>query len=853
MSEIFISHSSKDNAAADSMRARLQEQGRRSVFLDFDPELGIPAGRNWEKELYTQLRGCRAVIVLCSEHSMTSQWCFAEIAYARALGKQLFPVKVAPCAITPLLADTQIIDLTADQDKAYLRLWSGLRMAGLDSANVFDWDGQRRPFPGLESFEEKDAAVFFGREREVQQVIEALNHSRRLPEPRLFVIRGASGTGKSSLVRAGVLPRLSRDTEQWVVLEPFRPADLGGPFAGLARSLAKALEGAGRPPDWRDIRDLLQKSAEAKDEEPLVELALDVRRNHQSVLITIDQAEELLARGHVNAAESFLRLLCQVTSMPSGPFFVIVTLRSDFLPEFEDHSEIRGKAHKGIHVPQLGVENLARIIEGPAEIAGIELESGLAQAMVTEAGTSTALPILAFVLRQLWDRHGHTRRLTLRDYAELKGLQGVIGRTAEAVYEEAVNTEDQEQSLRKAFLSMVQIGEEGQFIRRPVKLAQLPPDAHETVERFVRSRLLVKNSVEGRETVVEVAHEAVLTSWPRLDTWIKEVRGELRLLRQMRLAAAEWEEKGGSEEFLWPDKRLVAVYDMIDRLGPELSEVERRFVGLVGDNDLLNELNDIATRHHRRAQIGDRLARDGDDRPGVGLGNDGLPDIVWCDVPGGSISLEGCADPYHVEPFQISKYPITWAHYSAFLQAPDGFQNPHWSAGLAVHEDHAGGRRRLLDNHPAENVSWFDAVTFCRWLSRRLGYEVRLPTEWEWQQAATGGDPAKTYPWGAEWDPRRANTLDSNLQRTTAVGMYPHGASSVGALDMCGNVYEWCVNEHENPQHVGLRGAAVRAVRGGSWQWEYTHAGATVRGPDHPDIRIPDHGFRVARAAAISV
>jgi len=847
MSAIFISHSSSDNAAAANMQARLQEQAHRSVFLDFDPELGIPAGRKWEKELYRQLEGCHAVIVLCSEHSMKSQWCFAEIAYARAQDKHLFPVKVAPCVTSPLFADTQIIDLTADPEEGYHRLWLGLRLAGLDSASVFDWDGQRRPFPGLESFEEKDAAVFFGREDEVRKLIAILNDVRRLPEPRLFVVRGASGTGKSSLVRAGALPRLRQDTEKWIVLEPFRPAEVGGPFTGLARAFAKALAGAGRPRDWKDIRQMLQKSADEKDDEALIELALDLRMDHQSVLVTIDQAEELLARDQANATESFLRLLGQMTKMPSGPFFVIATLRSDFLPEFEDHSEIRGKAQKGIHVLPLGVENLERIIEGPAKIAAIELEPGLVKKMVTEAGMSTALPILAFVLRELWDRHGHTRRFTLQDYAELKGLRGVIERAAEAVYHET--TEDQKQSLRKAFLSMVQVGEEEQFIRKPVKLAQLPPDVHEIVESFVRARLLVKSSAEDREPVVEIAHEAVLTSWPRLETWIREVRGELRLLRQMRLAAAEWEEKGAAEEFLWPDKRLDAVYNMINHLEPELSEVERRFVGMVAGGDMLEELNNLATRHPRRAHIGDLLAKDGDDRPGVGLGPDGLPDIVWCDVPGGNVSLEGCANRYHVEPFQISKYPITWAQYSAFQQAPDGFQNPQWSDGLAAHAEHPGGGRRPLHNHPAENVSWFDAVAFCRWLSRQSGYEVRLPTEWEWQQAATGGDPDKKYPWGAEWDPGRANTLESTLQRTTAVGMYPHGASPVGALDMCGNVYEWCVNEHEHPDEVGLGGSAIRAVRGGSWQWEYTNAGTTVRGPDVPDARIPDHGFRVVRSA----
>ena len=330
-------------------------------------------------------------------------------------------------------------------------------MAGLDSVNIFDWDGKRPPFPGLESFEDKDAAVFFGREHEVQQTIVTLNDARRDLQPRLFVVRGSSGSGKSSFVRAGVLPRLRRDTERWLVLGPFRPADTGGPFVGLARALGKALNGVGRTAEWRDIRDLLHKSADAKEEGPLVEMALDLRTDHQSVLITIDQAEELLARESVTTTESFLRLLSLVTNMPGGPFFVFLTLRSDFLPEFEDHVEVRGKPRKGIHLPQLGVENLARIIEGPAEIAGVELEPGLVQTMVNEAGASTALPILAFILRQLWDRNGHARRFTLQDYGELGGLSGAIARAAEALYEESVN-EGQEHDLRKSFLSMVQVG-----------------------------------------------------------------------------------------------------------------------------------------------------------------------------------------------------------------------------------------------------------------------------------------------------------------------------------------------------------------------------------------------------------
>ena len=103
MSAIFLSHSSEDNEIAEKMRQRLEDQGHRSVFLDFDPAHGIPAGRNWEQELYRQLRSCQAVIVLCSKDSMASKWCFAEITHAKSLGRHVFPIKVGECTINTVL------------------------------------------------------------------------------------------------------------------------------------------------------------------------------------------------------------------------------------------------------------------------------------------------------------------------------------------------------------------------------------------------------------------------------------------------------------------------------------------------------------------------------------------------------------------------------------------------------------------------------------------------------------------------------------------------------------------------------------------------------------------------------
>jgi formylglycine-generating enzyme required for sulfatase activity len=266
---------------------------------------------------------------------------------------------------------------------------------------------------------------------------------------------------------------------------------------------------------------------------------------------------------------------------------------------------------------------------------------------------------------------------------------------------------------------------------------------------------------------------------------------------------------------------------------------------------LVDLLETPTLSHQERLTIGLYLAELGDKRPGVGL-KDGLPHIAWCEVPEGKITLESVKGSFRVDPFHIAKYPVTWIQYRSFIEAEDGYRKKGWWEGLAGREDQPGEQLRKLDNHPAENVSWYDAVAFCRWLTEKLGCAVRLPTDWEWQQAATGGDPANEYPWGPKWDPSKANTSESGLSRTTAVGIYPKGASRVEALDMSGNVWEWCLNEYEKPKQVGVSGKESRAVRGGSWFNFRDDARCAFRFSNLPDNRFSYIGFRLVCASPIS-
>ena len=198
-----------------------------------------------------------------------------------------------------------------------------------------------------------------------------------------------------------------------------------------------------------------------------------------------------------------------------------------------------------------------------------------------------------------------------------------------------------------------------------------------------------------------------------------------------------------------------------------------------------------------------------------------------------------------VEPFHLARHPVTVAQWRPFLEAEDGYE-----ALVRRPRGWAPAPQRGRDNQPVVNVTWVEALAYGQWLSARLGYEVRLPTEWQWQQAATGGDPANPYPWG-EWDEGRANTVESELGRVTAAGLYPHGRSAQGVLDLAGNVWEWCLNRYDSPRDVTLGGDARRVVRGGSWGSDREFARCADRGGNHPVDRDDDLGFRLVCVSPI--
>jgi WD40 repeat protein len=589
LSAIFLSHSSADNQVAGELRAWLGKLGYASIFLDFDPEQGIPPGRDWEKELYGQLRTCRAVIVLCSGTSMASPWCFAEITHARALGKALFPVKVADCNVHAVLRTVQVVDFTLRREEGLERLRRGLAEAGLDPANSFDWQRTRSPYPGLAAFDADDAAVFFGRDEEIGRGLDVLNRQRRFGGARFVLVLGASGSGKSSLLRAGLLPRLRRTPAQWLVVPPFRP--FGCPFEGLSFALGQAFEQAGEPRPWKELHAAIADSGDALAR-LAGELAFALRQPEATILLCIDQLEELLTLSSADEAQRFLKVVRRAAETPASRLLIVATVRSDFLGLVQNQPALHEMSFAELLVGPMPMARVGEIIEGPAAIAGLDLEPGLVQAMLRDTGDAGALPLLAFVLRELWE-HRTGERLTLAQYADqLGGITGSVAKAAEGVLAGQTLSPQDETQLRQAFLSLVRINDEGRFTRRPAWWSDLPERIHPLLEKFVQARLLVSRQ-EVTARMLEVAHEALFGTWERLAAWLAADRAFLFWRKRLDQAVETWTSNDRKGEWLLTGAMLRESEGQLKEHGEPLDSDEKALI----------KASIAADRHQRRIRF----------------------------------------------------------------------------------------------------------------------------------------------------------------------------------------------------------------------------------------------------------
>lgn len=444
------------------------------------------------------------------------------------------------------------------------------------------------PYMGLLPFRTEDDRLFFGRDDVVAAMLERLAHGSSL------VLVGASGSGKSSLLRAGLVARLeqggSSGREPWltVVCTPTaRPlAELAARLAPLCGQSATVL-----------VHDL---EADPRAIDVAFRQALALQPDGARLALVVDQLEELFTQCRVeDERRRFLDALVDVASAPTGRTVVVAALRADFFGH--------GAAHKGLagmlqaHPVVLGAmdeEGLRAAIEGPAAVAGLTLEPGLADVILRDVtGEPGGLPLLSHALAEVWSRR-QSGTLTIDGYRAAGGVAGAIARTAEAVHGRL--DPDQQRVARDIFVRLTELGQGTDDTARRATVDELARDDPEDAARAetVLNTLAAARLVTVWEGSVEVAHEALIREWPRLRGWLDEDRDGLRLMRHLTVAAHEWDRRGRDDSDLYRGPRLAAAVEWHGGHGEAVNPLERDFLD-AGRRVQEAQVREIAARNRR--------------------------------------------------------------------------------------------------------------------------------------------------------------------------------------------------------------------------------------------------------------
>ncbi len=420
--------------------------------------------------------------------------------------------------------------------------------------------GERAPYRGLEAYTADDATLYVGREREID------GFANRLQTESLLVVVGPSGAGKSSFVQAGVVPALHERDETMRVIS-LRPGS--SPLAALtSRLVAAGFAAAGLAARLRSEPDLLG------------ELLREDGAARGTIVLFVDQLEEIFTlTKDEDERQAFVAALAGA-ARAGAPVRVVATLRDDFLLQAEALPALRDRlAHSLKLLTTPGPEELERVLVEPARSVGYEFEdSALPGRMVAEvAGEPGALALLSFTASKLWEaRDRHFRRLPTRAYDELGGVGGALATHAEALLESLPQTE--RRLVREAFRLLVTGGGTRAVLGREELVTALGggPAAEAAIEHLVSGRLLVVSEGEDGEQI-EVTHEALLTSWPRLVNWRREDTEGARLRDQLRAAAVQWDRRGRPRGLLWRDDALAEYQIWRARYPGALTQVENDF------------------------------------------------------------------------------------------------------------------------------------------------------------------------------------------------------------------------------------------------------------------------------------
>jgi len=680
------------------------------------------------------------------------------------------------------------------------------------------------PYMGMRYFDTADAGLFYGRETLTRELA-----ARVAKEPFLAIV-GASGSGKSSVARAGLVPVWNAGIEESgkrltgavYILTP-----TAHPLESLAASLTRESESVTAT---STLMDDLQRDARS--------LRLYVRKllsqsGGTNLLLLVDQFEETFTQCKDPAERvAFIENLLSLANEDTAR--VVITLRADFYHHCFEYEGLRQTLEK--HQANIGVmssDELREAITAPAEAAGWDFQPGLVDLILQDVGTEPgALPLLSHALLETWKRR-QGRTLTLQGYNDAGGVKKAIAQTAEGVYDKLSPAE--QIIARGIFMRLTELGEGVQDTRRRVNLDELSRSTatHDAVARVLKT-LTDARLVTTEENSAEVAHEALIREWGTLRKWLDEDRQSLRLHRHLSESAHEWQRRGRETGELYRGERLKQIQQWAQGHSDQLSPLEAEFLKASGNVKQQERLRWAAL-----AGVGVVLLLT------IGLALTGqLNRFIyrpvdmqnyWVTIPAGEFQM-GSEDegvyPVNVAEFQIGLYEVTNRQYAQCVKADI-------CVGSAIADEKA--------LHPVVNVTWYDAKAYCEWAGGRL------PTEAEWEKAASWDVETKTnfvYPWGNSDPTSELLNYNGNIGDTTPVGTYPAGEN--GLFDMAGNVWEWTSSLYQgypydaNDGREDMSSFDSRVLRGGSGG-TFINVRSADRDNVDPSGSVYDVGFRCAR------
>jgi WD40 repeat protein len=572
---VFLSYARADLALVDRLKDDLQAHGIRGWREEREYLSGSPQ----EEDLRVTMRNTSAVVLIVSPQTRGSRSVKEEMILAQMYQRPIHLFWMDGDRLADVILngwkDLPTFDARAQRYPPALQdLMRALGQPSPFSSQDLLLDGKtaplatpRNPYKGLRAFQRDDAGDFFGRDRAISELVEHVRQQLTATmsdenEAHLLTVLGASGSGKSSLVMAGLVPQLRRGvlpgSQYWVYLDVIVPGT--HPLEALVLALTPLFPQLSPGSILNDLQDDAARGLHLL-------LASYVKESDQRVLLVIDQFEELFTQtASEEERQRFLDLLLTAITEPHGPLFLLLTMRADFYDRLLLYPQF-GRIVMKHQVPiyPMDVQELRAVIEQPARLPDVQMtfEGDLVGDLLFDIrGQMAALPLLQFTLESLFQRR-EGRMLTLQTYREMDGVKGALAQHAERIYQ-SLPTESHQQIAQALFTRLINAGTlEADATKRRVPLSAftLIDSAKTEVlakvrELFTHERLLTVNAV-GEVSTVEVSHEALIHAWPRLQEWLREARETMRLQQVISQDASAWKEHKRSTDRLYRGGQLA--------------------------------------------------------------------------------------------------------------------------------------------------------------------------------------------------------------------------------------------------------------------------------------------------------